>query len=59
MPPPPICTARRFQFAGSATPVEDPDDIIESVLVVTRRRHKGKTEKVKFLLEARLPSPRR
>lgn len=44
----------RFRIA-----VEDPDDIIESVLVVTRRRHKGGTEKLKFLIEARLPSPRR
>lgn len=42
----------RFRVA-----VEDPDDVIESVTVVTRKRRNG--EAVKFVLEARLPRLRR
>ena len=36
--------------------VEDPDDVIESITVVTRKRSGG--EAVKFFLEARLPRVR-
>lgn len=37
--------------------VEDPDDVIESITVVTRKR--AGAEAVKFILEARLPRVRR
>jgi hypothetical protein len=43
----------RFRIA-----VEDPDGIVDSVEVVTHRKRAGKTEKVKFRLEAKLPPPR-
>jgi hypothetical protein len=39
--------------------VEDPEGIVDAVEVVTHRKRGKKTEKVKFLLEARLPPPRR
>jgi hypothetical protein len=38
--------------------VEDPDDIIDSIVVVTRQKRGKRNEKVSFLLEARLPPPR-
>lgn len=38
--------------------VEDPDGIVDAVEVVTHRKRGGRTEKVKFLLEARMPPPR-
>ncbi len=38
--------------------VEDPGDIIESVIVVTRPRRGRRKEVVKYILESRLP-PRR
>ncbi|MFQ5890152.1 MAG: hypothetical protein ACE5JR_08880 [Gemmatimonadota bacterium] len=42
-----------FQIA-----VEDPGDLIESIVVVTRRRRGRRAEVVKFALEAKLPPPR-
>jgi hypothetical protein len=38
--------------------VEDPNGIVESVIVVTRRKRGRKREIVKYLLESRLPPPR-
>lgn len=38
--------------------VVDPDGIVDSVHVVTRRKRGRKTEKVRFVLEARMPPPR-
>jgi hypothetical protein len=38
--------------------VEDPDGIVESVVVVTRRKRGRKNEVIKYLLESRLPPPR-
>ena len=38
--------------------VEDPDGVIESVIVVTRRKRGRKKEIVKYVLESRLPPPR-
>jgi hypothetical protein len=38
--------------------VEDPNGIVESVVVVTRRKRGRKREIVKYLLESRLPPPR-
>ena len=38
--------------------VEDPDGVVESVVVVARRK-RGKKEMVKYVLESRLPPPRR
>ncbi len=45
----------RFRVA-----VEDPDRIIEEIVVSTRPRGaRGKRELVKFVIESRLPPPRR
>lgn len=38
--------------------VEDPDGVVESVVVVTRRKRGRRNEVVKYVLEARLPPPR-
>jgi len=38
--------------------VEDPNGIVESVVVVTRRKRGRRREIVKYLLESRLPPPR-
>jgi len=38
--------------------VEDPDHIVESIIVVTRQRRGKRSEKVNFVLEAKLPPPR-
>lgn len=38
--------------------VEDPDGVVESVVVVTRRKRGRRSEVVKYVLEARLPPPR-
>ncbi|MBT8479275.1 MAG: hypothetical protein KJO06_10165 [Gemmatimonadetes bacterium] len=38
--------------------VEDPDGVVESVVVVTRKRRGRKSEVVKYVLESRLPPPR-
>jgi hypothetical protein len=38
--------------------VEDPDNVIESVVVVTRRKRGRRNEVIKFVLESRLPPPR-
>lgn len=38
--------------------VEDPHGVVESVIVVTRRRRGKRSEVVKFALEAKLPPPR-
>ncbi len=38
--------------------VEDPDGVIESVIVVTRRKRGRTKEVVKYVLESRLPPPR-
>ena len=40
--------------------IEDPDRIVEQVIVVTRQGGRGKRgEVVKFVLDARLPGPKR
>ena len=39
--------------------VEDPDGVVESVIVVTRRKRGSRKETVKYVLESRLPPPRR
>jgi hypothetical protein len=45
----------RFRVA-----VEDPERIVEEVIVVTRQRGRGRrSEIVKFAIEARLPGPKR
>ena len=44
--------------AGFRVSVEDPDGVVESVVVVTRRKRGRKSEVVKYVLEARLPPPR-
>ena len=44
--------------AGFRISVEDPGDIIESVVVVTRRKRGRRKETVKFVLDSRLPPPR-
>lgn len=38
--------------------VEDPERVVESVVVVTRRKRGRKNEVVKYVLESRLPPPR-
>jgi len=38
--------------------VEDPEGIVESVVVVTRKKQGRKTELIKYVLESRLPPPR-
>lgn len=38
--------------------VEDPDGVVESVVVITRRKRGRKSEVVKYVLESRLPPPR-
>jgi hypothetical protein len=38
--------------------VEDPEGVVESVVVVTRRKRGRKNEVVKYVLESRLPPPR-
>jgi hypothetical protein len=38
--------------------VEDPDGVVESVVVVTRRKRGRRNEVVKYMLEARMPPPR-
>ncbi|MBT8462285.1 MAG: hypothetical protein KJO44_07140 [Gemmatimonadetes bacterium] len=38
--------------------VEDPDGVVESVVVVTRKKRGRKSEVVKYVLESRLPPPR-
>lgn len=38
--------------------VEDPEGVVESVIVVTRRKRGRRREVVKYVLEARLPPPR-
>lgn len=38
--------------------IEDPGDIVESIIVVTRQRRGKRSEKVSFVLEAKLPPPR-
>jgi hypothetical protein len=39
--------------------VEDPEGVVDSVIVVTRRKRGRKKEVVKYVLESRLPPPRR
>ena len=39
--------------------IEDPDDIVESIIVVTRQRRGKRSEKVSFIIEAKLPPPRK
>lgn len=39
--------------------IEDPGRIVDSVIVVTKQRRGRRTETVKYVLEARLPPPRR
>lgn len=39
--------------------IEDPEGIVDSIVVVARQRRGKRWEKVKFILEARLPPPRR
>lgn len=43
---------------GFRISVEDPDGVIESVVVITRRKRGRRTEVVKHVLESRLPPPR-
>ncbi len=38
--------------------VEDPGDIVESIIVVTRHRRGRSSEVIKYVLESRLPPPR-
>lgn len=38
--------------------VQDPDHLIESIVVVTRRRRGKRSEVLRFSLEAKLPPPR-
>jgi hypothetical protein len=38
--------------------VEDPEGIVESVVVVTRKKRGRKKEVVKYVLESKLPPPR-
>lgn len=38
--------------------VEDPDGVVQSVIVVTKRKRGRKNEVVKYILESRLPPPR-
>ena len=38
--------------------VEDPEGVIESMVVVARRKHGRRKEIVKYVLESRLPPPR-
>jgi len=38
--------------------IEDPGDIVESIIVVTRQRRGRRFEKVSYMLEAKLPPPR-
>ena len=38
--------------------IEDPDGIVESMVVVARQRRGKRSETVKFVLEAKLPPPR-
>lgn len=44
--------------AGFRVAVEDPDDIVEQVIVVTRQKRSRRGELVRFVLEARMPPPR-
>jgi hypothetical protein len=44
--------------AGFRVAVEDPEGIIDQVIVVTRRKRGRRREHVKFVLEARMPPPR-
>lgn len=39
--------------------IEDPDEIVESIIVVTRQRRGKRSEKVSFIIEAKLPPPRK
>lgn len=39
--------------------IEDPDQIVESIIVVTRQRRGRRSEKVSFVLDAKLPPPRK
>ena len=44
---------------GFRIAVEDPDRIVEEVIVVTRQGGRGKpSEVVKFMIDARLPGPK-
>jgi len=38
--------------------VEDPNDVVEAVIVVTRKKRGRQSEVIKFVLESRLPPPR-
>ena len=44
--------------AGFRVSVEDPDGVVQSVIVVTKRKRGRKNEVVKYILESRLPPPR-
>jgi hypothetical protein len=45
--------------AGIRVSVEDPDGIVDSVVVVMRRKQGRKSEVVKCVFESRLPPPRK
>lgn len=44
--------------AGFRVAVEDPEGIIDQLIVVTRQKRSRRDERTRFVLEARMPPPR-